>query len=181
MHISLIRFALVAPLGDIGSEATPPIGLAYLSAVAKKKGAFVTGIDASGMNLNKSFKIPEYKLQGNGLELNEVLSLIDPRTEIIGISSMFSHEWPYIRDCINSTKERFPNAKIIVGGEHATALPEYNLKDCKGIDYIVTGEGEETWSQIISKIKDKEPIDDLDGIAYLKDGKFIKNKFRERI
>ena len=37
---------------------------------------------------------------------------------------MFSHEWPYIRDCINSTKEIFPNAKIIVGGEHATALPE---------------------------------------------------------
>ena len=75
MHISLIRFALVAPLGDIGSEATPPIGLAYLSAVAKKKGAIVTGIDASGMNLNKSFKIPEYKLQGNGLELKEVLNL----------------------------------------------------------------------------------------------------------
>ena len=40
MHISLIRFALVAPLGDIGSEATPPIGLAYLSAVAKKKGGY---------------------------------------------------------------------------------------------------------------------------------------------
>ena len=34
------------------------------------------------MNLNKSFKIPEYKLQGNGLELNEVLDLINPKTEI---------------------------------------------------------------------------------------------------
>jgi len=53
MHVSLIRFALVAPIGDIGSESTPPIGLAYLSAVAKKFGATVVGVDASGMDLNK--------------------------------------------------------------------------------------------------------------------------------
>ena len=47
MHIALIRFALVAPVGDIGSESTPPIGLAYLSAVAKKHGATVVGVDAA--------------------------------------------------------------------------------------------------------------------------------------
>ena len=34
--ITLIRFALVAPIGDAGTEPTPPIGLAYLSAMCKK-------------------------------------------------------------------------------------------------------------------------------------------------
>ena len=181
MHIALIRFALVAPIGDIGSESTPPIGLAYLSSVAKKQGAIVTGIDASGMNLNKIFKISKYNLQGNGLELSEILELIRPDTKLIGITSMFSHEWPYVRDCINVIKEKFPNATILIGGEHATALPEYNLRDCKGVDYIGLGEGEQTWSEIIEKIKNNESIDEVDGLAYLKNGKFIKTKYRDRI
>ena len=76
MHVALIRFALVAPIGDIGSESTPPIGLAYLSAIAKKCGAKVVGVDASGMDLNKSFRITKYNLQGNGIPLNEVLELV---------------------------------------------------------------------------------------------------------
>ena len=181
MHIALIRFALVAPIGDIGSESTPPIGLAYLSSVAKKQGAIVTGIDASGMNLNKIFKISKYNLQGNGLELSEILELIHRDTKLIGITSMFSHEWPYVRDCINATKEKFPNATILIGGEHATALPEYNLRDCKGVDYIGLGEGEQTWSEIIEKIKNNKSIDEVEGLAYLKNGKFIKTKYRDRI
>ena len=82
MHVALIRFALVAPVGDIGSESTPPIGLAYLSSIAKKYGATVVGVDASGMDLNKSFKISKYNLQGNGLNLNEILELVHPDTEV---------------------------------------------------------------------------------------------------
>jgi len=181
MHVALIRFALVAPVGDIGSESTPPIGLAYLSSIAKKYGATVVGVDASGMDLNKSFKISKYNLQGNGLNLNEILELVHPDTKLIGITSMFSHEWPYVRDCINETKARFPNATIIIGGEHATALPEYNLRDCKGIDYIALGEGEETWSEIITKLKNNESINDVLGLAYLKNEEFIKTKYRDRI
>ncbi len=181
MHIALIRFALVAPMGDIGSEPTPPIGLAYLSSVAKKQDAIVTAIDASGRNLKKIFKISKYNLQGNGLELNEILELIHPDTKLIGIASMFSHEWLYVRDCINVIKEEFPNATIFIGGEHATALPEYNLRDCKGVDYIGLGEGEQTWSEVIEKIKNNESIDEVDGLAYLKNGKFIKTKYRDRI
>ena len=181
IQIALIRYALVAPIGDVGSESTPPIGLAYLSAIAKNQGASVTGIDASGRNLNKSFKIPKYNLQGNGLELNEIFELIHPETKFIGVTAMFSHEWPYVRDCINATKEKFPNATIVVGGEHATSLPEYNLRDCKGIDYISLGEGEQTWLEIIEKKKNNENFDNIDGLAYLKNGEFVKTKFRERI
>ena len=181
IQIALIRYALVAPIGDVGSESTPPIGLAYLSAIAKNQGASVTRIDASGRNLNKSFKIPKYNLQGNGLELNEIFELIHPETKFIGVTAMFSHEWPYVRDCINATKEKFPNATIVVGGEHATSLPEYNLRDCKGIDYISLGEGEQTWLEIIEKKKNNENFDNIDGLAYLKNGEFVKTKFRERI
>ena len=179
MAITLIRFALVAPSGDAGTEPTPPIGLAYLSAMCKAEGVEVQGIDAAGKNLNKTFKIPEYNLKGNGLEISEIINLINPKTKVIGISSMFSHEWPYVRDCIKLIKKNFPKANIVVGGEHATALPEYCLRDCKAIDYISLGEGEETWSEII-KQKDNN-FNDIAGLAYLKNDEFVKTDLRKRI
>ena len=92
MIISLIRFALIAPAGDAGTEPTPPIGLAYIAGMCKDADldVDVNGIDAAGRNLNKIFKIPKYNLRGNGLEVSEIIQLINPKTKIIGISSMFS-------------------------------------------------------------------------------------------
>jgi radical SAM superfamily enzyme YgiQ (UPF0313 family) len=181
MIVTLIRFSPVAPMGDVGTETTPPIGLAYLSAMCKAQNPDIEikGIDAPGRALNKIFKIPKYKLRGNGLDVDEVIELIDPRTQIIGITSMFSHEWPYVRDGIKLVKESFPDSKIIVGGEHATALPEYCLRDCGAIDYISLGEGEETWSEIIKKTDND--FDDIAGLAYLKGDKFVQSAPRLRI
>ena len=181
MIVTLIRLALNVPTNDANTEPTPPIGLAYLASICKQNGVTVHGIDASGRNLNKIFKIPEYKFRGNGLEIGEIINLIDPNTEIIGLTSMFSSEWPYVRDCINLLKEKFPKATIVVGGEHATALPEYNLRDCKGIDYICLGEGEQTWEEIIKRKKLNQDIKDLDGLAFIEDEKFVKTKPRARI
>ena len=181
MVITLIRFALIAPIGDAGTEPTPPIGLAYLASACKGPGTNVIGIDAAGRNLNKIFKIPKYKLRGNGIEINEIIKLIDLNTEIIGISAMFSHEWPYVRDCIKLIKENFHKVIIFAGGEHVTALPEHCLRDCKAIDYICLGEGEETWAEISKKYKRDNNFDDIAGLVYLKNDEFIQNSSRKRI
>ena len=183
MIITLIRLAPLSPIGDAGTEPTPPIGLAYIAAMSKGEEVDVQGIDAAGRNLNKTFKVPKYNLRGVGLEIDEVIELINPKTEIIGISAMFSHEWLYTRDCINLIKEKFPKAKIIAGGEHVTALPEYCLRDCNSIDYIALGEGEETWSEILNS--DYDNLDDIKGLAYLKKhgitDQYIQTEPRTRI
>ena len=70
--ITLIRFATVAPQGDVGTEPTPPIGLAYLAAMCKDiPNVIIKGIDASGRDLYKFFEIPEYKIRGNGINAQE--------------------------------------------------------------------------------------------------------------
>ena len=58
MIVTLIRLSLSVPANDANTEPTPPIGLAYLASVCKQNGVAVHGIDASGRNINKIFKIP---------------------------------------------------------------------------------------------------------------------------
>ena len=181
MIITLIRFALVAPNGSVNNEPTPPIGLAYIASSCNSMGAKVEGIDATGKDLNNIFKIPNGNLQGIGIEIDEILKIVNPKTHVFGISAMFTHEWTYIKDCLKKLKKKFPKSKIIAGGEHVTALPEYSLRDCREIDYVCLGEGEETWTEITKKILKKENINSIDGLAYIKKNKFIKNKYRERI
>ena len=182
MLVTLLRFAAVSTLSSVNNEASPPIGLAYIASICKLEGVEVKGIDATGKNPNKYFKIPKHNLQGNGIEIEEVIDLIDKNTDVIGISAMFTYEWAYVKDCINEVKIHFPNALIIVGGEHVTALPEYCLRDCKSIDYILLGEGETTWSEIIIKKKKGEnDFAEINGIAYLEKNNFKKTSDRQRI
>ena len=179
MIVTLIRLANISADGSVGNEPTPPFGLAYLAGACKEPGIDIKGIDAQGKNLYKIFKLPTHNLRGNGIDIDEVIQLIDPKTEIIGISVMFSHEWVYIKDCIKLIKENFPKAIIVTGGEHVTALPEFCLRDCKAIDYISLGEGEETWSEIIKKRGNN--FDEIAGLAYLKNNKFVQTEIRKRI
>ena len=129
MIVTLIRFALISTNGIINNEPTPPIGLAYIASSCKKNpGLTVKGIDATGRNLNKIFKISKGNLQGNGIEIDEIIKLIDPKTKIFGISVMFSHEWTYIKDCLKILKKKFPKS-IFINHELTDAFlnPQSNL------------------------------------------------------
>ena len=82
MLVTLIRLAFVSSQGSINNEPSPPIGLAYISSICKVNNVDVKGIDATGYNVNKIFKIPETKLQGNGIDIDKILELIDPETKV---------------------------------------------------------------------------------------------------
>ena len=50
------------------------------------------------------------------------------------------------------------NVKIVMGGPHVTFLPERTFKECPYIDFIVRGEGEMTFKELINTLeKNKDP------------------------
>ena len=159
-----------------------PLGAAYLGALLEKAGYDVGLIDGFGegiQNVTRS-DCGRYNLQG--LTIEQTLARILPGTSILGVSLMFSQEWIYHRELILRIRQAFPDLTIVAGGEHPTALQEYVLRDCPAIDYVVTGEGELIFLELVHAISNGLSTEDIQGIAYLRpDGSFAHNDLGRRI
>lgn len=95
--------------------------------------------------------------------------------DIIGITNLFSTQMKKALGVTEHIKSIYPDAKIVVGGPHATAKPEEFLES-SSIDIVVVGEGELTLAFIADYYNGKKKISEVNGIAYLKDGKLQINK-----
>ena len=154
-----------------------PLGLAYISSSLKKHGFKVEVLDGVGeAPKNRTGYFKGYLV---GLSLEEVVEKINPNTLAIGISVIFTHEWPVAVKLVSLIKEKFPNIPIILGGEHISALPEFSL-NTSSIDYIVLGEGEETILELMNAIKNKSSVEKIEGIGYKINNEVVINTRRNR-
>ena len=167
-RIALVRGPIVFKKDAINNEATPSLAFAYISGYLQKHGYNPIIVDAIGDGLNRTWsleKYPGFKCQG--LKFKEIIDRIPSDISIIGFSAMFSGEWPILRDLIIQTRSSFPNALILIGGEHATALTEYALRDCSAIDICIRGEGERTIVDVLNVYNQNGSYDKIEGVAYI--------------
>jgi radical SAM superfamily enzyme YgiQ (UPF0313 family) len=161
---------------------TLPIGVAYLAAVLEKAGYRTSILDALGEDIFevRTSDCGTYNFQG--LNSDELVDRIDPNAVILGVSMMFSQEWVPHREFINKVRARYPKLIIVAGGEHPTALPEYVLRDCPAINFLVAGEGEMTFLELVHAIfRGKDPSH-VPGVSYLdRSGAFVTNGLSRRI
>lgn len=158
---------MVSSVGTWSSPVTPPLGIAYLAAMLLKHGHDVECIDAIAEKVDQIIQEGNYVVQG--LTIEETVDRIPAETNCIGVSCMFSQDWLFFRRLLTSIRERFPNALLIIGGEHVTALPEFCLRDCPAVDLCVLGEGEETLVDVVNRMDDETALYQAPGIAYLDD------------
>ena len=150
MKICLIRPPTFTTSNSLGEDSAAPIGIAYLAACLVEAGHSVTAVDGLGEALDK-FTAVAMIPNGlrHGLLDSEVVDRIPADVELIGLSSMFSQQWPFDRGLIQMMRSAFPTIPVVIGGEHATALPEYCLRDSPEIDFVVLGEGEQTLVDLV--------------------------------
>lgn len=125
----------------------PALGLAYIAGVLQKKGHEVKIID--GM----AEVIPL-----------EQIGRIAASFDIVGITSvtflsLLAHA------VAKAVKEQSAGIPVVMGGPHATVLPEDVLKD-GNVDYVVIGEGENTFLELVDALNRKGVSEDVLGIAY---------------
>ena len=175
--IQLIRPPAVESFRFATTSITLPIGLAYISSSLKEHGFKVEILDAVGEAPKN--RTGYYKGYLVGLDLKEIVEKINPNSKCVGISVIFTHEWPAVVKLISLIKEKFPNMPIILGGEHISAMPEFSLiTSCA--DYIVMGEGEETIIELIRAIKNKATFQKIEGIGYNLNNRVVINNRRNR-
>jgi anaerobic magnesium-protoporphyrin IX monomethyl ester cyclase len=143
----------------------PALGLAYLAAVAQQKGHQVKIIDCT-------FK-DEYD------HLNANAKLFGP--DIIGITATT----PSFRNAALvavALRKVFPQAVFICGGAHPTVCAQDCLNEDL-FDFLVLGEGEETFLELINYIQDKQQyvLENIRGIAFKRGAEIMITAAREKI
>ncbi|MFX0102785.1 MAG: B12-binding domain-containing radical SAM protein [Candidatus Hodarchaeota archaeon] len=133
----------------------PPLGLAYLAAMIKDKHEIIV-IDAAAENLKfeRIFKKIE-----------------DFNPEIVGITTNISIA-DIACELAYKIKIRFRKLKIVLGGPWATSNYEYALNR-KIADYVVYGEGEFVFTELLEKLENNENLDNIEGLAYLENKKVV--------
>ncbi len=144
----------------------PPIGIAYLAASVRSAGHKVTVIDGLGEALH-SFHPFIRGCHINGLSIKEIVQRVDPQTDVIGLSAMFSVQWPLARRLLAALREAFPSTPIVVGGEHVTAATAHVFESAP-IDYAVIGEGEDTLIELLDTLArpGEKKLQGIAGLAY---------------
>jgi anaerobic magnesium-protoporphyrin IX monomethyl ester cyclase len=175
--ICLIRPPAAEAFRFSSASTTLPLGLAYIAGALRQAGIDVAVVDAIGEGPEVRTKY--FKGYLMGLRFEEIVSRIPPAADIIGISVIFTHEWPAIVGLIEVIRRRFAKAAIVLGGEHVTSMPEFSLLTSKA-DIAVLGEGEETVVELVHAIRNRLPLADIAGIAYRQNGDVNVNIRRNR-
>ena len=166
--VTFVRGPIISTPTALNNEATPSLAFAYLSAFIAEHGYQFEIVDGIADALNQVWPLEHFPgFQIQGLPVSEVVHRIPAHTNIIAISAMFSGDWPVIRLMIKKLRSKFPDALIIAGGEHITALSEYCLRECRELDLCVLGEGEQTLLDVLQCVKDGTPWDIVEGIAWV--------------
>ncbi|PYO03761.1 MAG: radical SAM protein [Candidatus Rokuibacteriota bacterium] len=166
---------------DFMAPATPPIGLAYVAAAIAAHGYDARVIDGLGEAPQRFTYFKDLGIKRNGIADEEIIARIAPETRAIGVTCMFSYDWPFVRNLIEAIRPCFPDVPIVVGGEHATAMPGFVLTDCPAVDVVVRGEGEETICELLDALISGDDLSDVAGLTYRKGGEIVSTAARRRI
>jgi tRNA A37 methylthiotransferase MiaB len=165
---------------------TQPLGLACLAAFLQRHGHVVTILDCQPPGLKKQIPLPDaflhlrqfyetgdispFRLYQRyyhfGLSPAAIADHINNcRPDVVGIACQYTPYTDETRAVAALVKAVNGQTPVVVGGAHASALPETLLRS-PHIDYVVLGEGEQTLAELLACIQAGEPPVEVDGIGF---------------
>jgi len=144
-----------------------PSSLLYLSGAAEKNGDEPRILDFKIYNAKG--KTPSEKFCNE--KLSEAIEEFQP--DILGFGCFFSGNFPDTLKLAEFSKKNYKDISTITGGIHATLHAKKILEHYDFIDYIIRGEGEKSFVDLINSLKNGTGFDEIDGFAYRKKGKIV--------
>ncbi|MFH0924770.1 MAG: radical SAM protein [bacterium] len=161
-----MKICLINPAPPQSQGLWPPLGIAYIASVLEKNGCQVSIIDRSAIKFSSNLNQEKVDCI-----TRDTLSRLRP--EIVGITATTY----LISDAFHTSaliKEILPECIVVLGGTHASILPEEVLSSTPFIDLISLGEGELT----MLELSERKDYSNIKGIAYREGDKFQVNERR---
>lgn len=163
MKVILINppFTNYGGLEGHGGKA-PPINLGYLAAYIREKKYYeVSILDAEVLAM--TFEDIERHIK------KEMPAVVG----ITASTPAYSNAVTISRICKNIDKD----IRVVIGGVHPSAFSLETAGE-ETIDFVVQGEGEITFFELLEAIKNKKPFSEVNGIVFKENGNLIKTKPR---
>lgn len=166
-----------------------PLGLTYIAGCAKKAGfdCRILDMDAAEPKAGSVDFAHEYDRYQHYLKaLNDPRHptwdlmrtlILDQKPDFIGITALTTKFGSVIQTA-RFCKEILPTVPIIVGGAHASVMPDKTL-EIPEVDFVVRGEGDETLPELLETLRDKGDPGKVKGVSFRKHGKTVHNAARE--
>ncbi|UCC78523.1 MAG: cobalamin-dependent protein [Candidatus Zixiibacteriota bacterium] len=154
------------------------MGLAYLGTAVKKAGFDVVALDAAADSPAREAENGLLRFGLDEKELRERIAAIKP--DIVGIGCFFSSRFPAVLETARTVKEIDNRIIIVTGGIHPSLMPG-EVCSHPEIDFVVIGEGERTFVELIKAISVGGNFGDIDGLAYKSDGDVKLNRRKSYI
>ena len=155
-------------LGDCKSDNSIP-SLAYYTSylLQDKKGTLLIFLTAP-----QSIRWPKVILR-EVKEFNLNICVLSLYTQGLRLQYQFiMHIKKYIQSCIIFLLEATSCKRL---------LPVRTMEECSEIDYLIFGEGEITFAELIEVVQANEKAEHINGVCYRLNGKVVKNNPRELI
>ena len=143
----------------------PPVGLAFILSAVKKA--------------NIEFDL--YDMDAHDLSMDNLREHLQKKYDIVALGTIVT-ALKLVREIALLVRESNPVATIIAGNSVSTSIPEMLLRQTE-VDIAVLGEGDVTIVDLLSALNSKanSALDQVKGIAFLRDGEFVKTSAREVI
>lgn len=153
------------PRGVSNKDFVFPLALLYLASALRFNGDEVSIFDLNTI-----------RRDSNNYEKQILQRVSEFKPAIVGISCLFSGQFPDVRNYAEIIKKYFPGISIVIGGMHPTIYAKSILEHCSYIDFIVLGEGEITIVEMVNAFKRDRNFSQIDGFAYRRNDIVILNK-----
>lgn len=149
---------IVNPLTDAGPENDLFMGPLYLG----------TALDRAGLKV----KIIDSQVEDAKKELEKCVR----KASCVGFSVMTA-QVRHALELSDFVKGIDPEIPVVWGGVHPTLFPSQTIED-KSVDYLVNGEGEITFLELVKHLKGKGKLESIKGLVYEKGGEARINPTR---
>ncbi|MBZ5554140.1 MAG: B12-binding domain-containing radical SAM protein [Acidobacteriia bacterium] len=144
-----------------------PIGLTMVGAMAERLNHKVEILDLA---LEKTQDAADRRLQ----------SLLQTKKfDLVGLTAM-TVEYEAAARAARMVKQSDPAVPVVFGGQHATIkVTEVLSQDF--CDFVVKGEGESVFSELVTRLSDGGSLDDVRGLAFKRNGEIVQTSDQELI